>query len=652
MIRLITLAGLAILGIAAGAAAAAEDLAAREERAFLAAAERAAASVVSIDTVGGLERVGQVLIGSGSTSGVIVSSDGFIVSSAFGFVQQPSSILVSLPNGTRVPARLVATDHNRMLVLLKVQVDEPLRVPDAVPLGEVQVGAWAVAVGRTFDHNRPNVSVGIVSARDRIWGKAIQTDAKISPVNYGGALADVRGRVLGVLVPLAPDRTGDLAGVEWYDSGIGFAVPLIDVLGLLPRLKEGKDLYPGLVGVRFKGDDMYADPPVLASVRPNSPAAKAGLKADDEILEVAGEAVQRRVEVTREIQRRYAGDTLPVAVLRGTERVDVDVVLAEKLDPYRRPFLGVLAVREPPGDESDAGSAGVTVRYVYPDSPADKAGIKTGDRLMKINGQPIQNRDGLLAQVAALAVGKQVELELRRGGEALPVGVELGTEPTTVPKQLPPARTTLAEFSGIRPPTGVFELKSPDFPNDCVVYVPERYDPRVAYGVVVWLHGAGGFDNDKLVRRWKDLCARDDLILVAPKSADPARWTAAEAPFVAEMLRRVGDDYHTDPARVVAHGFQTGGSLALLVAVQQRQRVRGVAAVHALLAGPLPENDPDARLDFYVVTGEGTKAAQAVEPLRQRLFTVVLSQQKPPARYLNDDELGELLRWIDSLDKI
>ena len=83
---------------------------------------------------------------------------------------------------------------------------------------------WAA---RSTAH-KPNISVGIVSAVNRIWGKAIQTDAKISPTNYGGPLVDIAGRVLGVLVPLSPMATDELAGVEWYDSGIGFAVPLDD----------------------------------------------------------------------------------------------------------------------------------------------------------------------------------------------------------------------------------------------------------------------------------------------------------------------------------------------------------------------------------------------------------------------------------------
>ena len=70
----------------------------------------------------------------------------------------------------------------------------------------------------------------------------MQTDAAVSPNNYGGPLVDIRGRVLGVLVPLSPQRPTRSGRLEWYDSGIGFAVPAEHIQQVLPRLKEGKDL--------------------------------------------------------------------------------------------------------------------------------------------------------------------------------------------------------------------------------------------------------------------------------------------------------------------------------------------------------------------------------------------------------------------------
>ena len=89
--------------------------------------------MVRIETVGGLEQVEGVLFGTGPTTGLIVDPKGYVISSAFNFQNRPSSILVRLPDGTRKPARLVATDFNRMLVLLKIEVDHPLPVPEIVP---------------------------------------------------------------------------------------------------------------------------------------------------------------------------------------------------------------------------------------------------------------------------------------------------------------------------------------------------------------------------------------------------------------------------------------------------------------------------------------------------------------------------------------
>ncbi len=108
----------------------------------------------------------------------------------------------------------------------------------------MRVGQWAIAVGRTFESAQPNMAVGILSAVDRIWGKAIQTDAAVSPNNYGGPLVDIRGRVMGILVPLSPDADGGVAGMEWYDSGIGFAIPMEHIPQVLPRLEKGEDLHP------------------------------------------------------------------------------------------------------------------------------------------------------------------------------------------------------------------------------------------------------------------------------------------------------------------------------------------------------------------------------------------------------------------------
>src|SRR4051812_4608282 len=186
--RSIVFAG--VLGLAA-CCGGQDSLQDQEERAIRAAVDAVAPAVLKIETIGGLERVGRVLVSTGPTTGLAVSEDGFIISSAFNFVQQPSSILVTLPSGKRAAAQIVARDRSRMLVLLKVNASETLAVAKPAPKNEVTVGQWAIAVGRTYDQPEPNLSVGVVSATNRIWSTAIQTDAKISPANYGGPLIDI-----------------------------------------------------------------------------------------------------------------------------------------------------------------------------------------------------------------------------------------------------------------------------------------------------------------------------------------------------------------------------------------------------------------------------------------------------------------------------
>ena len=199
------------LAMTSAAWAAEGSLEASEETAFKQATALADPSIVRIETVGGLEQLDEVLLGTGPTSGVVVSSDGFIISSSFNFVGKPSSILVTLSDGRRLAAKLIANDRLRLLTLLHVDVDG-LTPAKAAPRDQIQVGQWALALGRTLDNSTPSLSVGIVSAVNRVWGKAIQTDAKTSPVNYGGALVDVEGRVMGIITPLSPTGGSESAG--------------------------------------------------------------------------------------------------------------------------------------------------------------------------------------------------------------------------------------------------------------------------------------------------------------------------------------------------------------------------------------------------------------------------------------------------------
>lgn len=633
----------------AGLSIAADDVAGLEEQAMKAAVQQVQPSVVRIETFGGLESVGNVLVGTGPTTGLVVSSDGYIVSSAFNFIQKPTSILVTLPSGKRVPAEIVGRDRSRMIVLLKVAAEESLTVPQQVPRSEMTVGQWAIAVGKTLAPDSVTMSVGILSAKDRIWGKAIQTDAKVSPTNYGGPLVDIRGRVLGVLVPLSPQGKSEVAGAEWYDSGIGFAVPLEDIRQGLDKLKAGDDLLPGLLGVALKGRDIYADEVVIAACPANGPAAKAGLKPDDKIIEVDGTTIARQAQLRHVLGRRYAGETVDVVVLRGEQRIQVDIELIDRLDPYAHPFLGILPMRK---------SANLRVRFVFPDSPAAKAGLVRGDVISAIDDYKIADAESLRERILAFDPGQQVTVKFSREGTAKQVPLTLGTMPTKVPESLPAAMENKPEPVEANASRGVVEIKIPEEANECIAYIPQSYQPGLSSGLVVWLGTPGEFDKDKLVARWKKLCDADNVILLAPQSADAKTWQPTEADFVRKTIEDVRDKYNIDENRIVLYGYQGGGSMAYLTGFEQRDIVRGIATVDAIVPPRTrpPENDPANRLALFNARSEKSRLAKRIDAeikrLKEMKYPVTVHDLGSSVRDLNANELAKLLRWLDTLDRI
>jgi S1-C subfamily serine protease/predicted esterase len=435
----------------------AQDLNEEIEKALKEAARQVAPSIVAIETSGGAETLGSgpnaVIRGRGPTTGVVVSDDGYIVTSAFNFANKPSAVFVAIPGEKeRRVARIIANDHSRMLTLIKVDASG-LRVPRPVPKSEIRIGQWAMALGRTVDPNPnhpPSASVGIISALNRIWGKAIQTDAKVSPANYGGPLIDIEGRVFGILVPANPFAEGDTAGVEWYDSGIGFAIPFEDVLTVLPRLKEGKDLRKGILGITAASRDLYGAPARIAMVAPDSAAAKAGLQPGDEIIEIDGKPIRNQAQMQHALGPKYVGDVISIKVRRGKEEQRFEnIVLTGPMTAQAIAWLGILPKRDDP-------ELGLAIRYVFPDSPAAKAKLKPGDRILQVGPaqlvgptptpgaptpplQAFTGREFLLRVLAFQLPGSSVRLQVKRQDAEKPeeITVQLAPMRSSIPDDLP-----------------------------------------------------------------------------------------------------------------------------------------------------------------------------------------------------------------------
>ena len=613
------------------------------------AVEQITPSMVQIDTVGGHERVGKLLVGTGPTTGLIVDPNGYIVSSAFNFIQQPSSILVTLPDGHRYPASIQARDYSRMLVLLKVDVPDPLSVPTAVSRDEMQVGQWAIAVGKTFP-GPPTRSVGILSAKNRIWSKAIQTDAKVSPNNYGGPLIDLEGQVLGILVPLSPQGRSEIAGNEWYDSGIGFAIPLTDVMDVLERWKTGEDLHPGIMGISLIGKDIFMSAAKIAACLPNSPATRAGLQSEDVIVKIDNQPIKRQVQLKHALGRKYAGEDVSVVALRNGSLIETSVTLTDTIEPYQHPFLGILPRR----DRHDQ----LVVRHVFDDSPAQQAGIQLEDVLVQIGNRTVRSAPDCWEAFAAWGSKLEVPLTLERQGDRLEILATLDTLPNDLIDTPPPSVPTDSPIED-RPQVGVIEITVPEFSNKCIAYVPQNYAPTRRYGVVTWLQNPGkSLQQDVLVDHWKEYCHQHDLILLAPQPADNERWHPMEMNMVRKVIDQLTVRYQVDDARVAVIGEEVGGTMAWLFAFSTLDRVRGVAVTDAPLPSRVrpPATDPLRRFSICMNLSASSKVKQRVmsnvDQLKRLQYPVTLQQLEKSADKPANDNTRNLIRWINLLDRI
>lgn len=690
-----------LLGIASPLSAQQPDLEDLHEQALKAAVRKVAPCIVQIQTSGGTDiiasgpRGSQVRKGVGPTTGVLISADGYVVSSAFNFANKPSSIDVAVPGRKRFVAKVVATDTTRMIALLKLELDEKdaknFPTPTAAPKKDIRIGATTIALGRALDPDvsrPPSVSEGIISAVERIWGKALQTDAKVSPANYGGPLVDLEGRVMGILVPASPHAEGETAGIEWYDSGIGFAIPLEDILAALPRLKQGQDLKKGVLGIQAKGQDRYGTVPEIASVAPGSAAAKVGMKPGDIVKEVDGKKVANMAQVLHALGTKYEGDSISIKLQRGKEEINhQNLVLGSTATSLPTPFLGILPMRDDP-------ELGVEVRYVYPKGPADTAGIKAGDRIMKIGPPamgpmlPIMGRDQLMLALAQQAPGSEVRVEVVRqeGKKTETLTVKLAEMPDSVPDRLPEkstmkkALTPHKAMAGQPPtpdekkgdekkeapkkkekaPTGLLKRTNDTKDKHYWLFVPEEYKPEESYALLIWLHPAGrskDTDIDDFRESWEDYCAKNHIILAGPKAENDTGWVASDADFIQQVVEAVESQYTIDKQRVLVHGMGLGGQMGFYLGFHNRDTFRGVATTGAVLANQVKEKLPAQPLSFYIVAGGKDPLAKSIAESKTKLVEgkyPVVHREIPSmgAQYLDLDTLEELVRWIDSLDRL
>lgn len=274
------------------------------------------------------------LIRSGGT-GVVIGAEGYVLTCDH-VVDEGDEVLVGLADGRTLTGRVIGRDAVGDIALVKVETRTPLT---AAPLGDsrqLQAGDPVLAMGNPFglarDDHAPAVSMGIVSALHRahgggpekVYGDAIQVDASVNPGNSGGPLFDLDGRLVGI-----NGRISIRGGLR-HNVGVGFAIPIHQVVAVLPDLRAGKDVQRGWLGLRFQTASNEAGGAIVDSVTPGGPAARAGVRPQDRIASVNGEAIELPLRFKNAISLLPAGSLVKLGIVRGEAKLTLEATLAPR----------------------------------------------------------------------------------------------------------------------------------------------------------------------------------------------------------------------------------------------------------------------------------------------------------------------------------
>lgn len=564
-----------------------EDFFLSEAKAVSAAVAKVESSVVQIEVIGVTETAAGEIAADAPTAGTVIDAGGYILASSVVTARPAASILVVLPDGTRLPAEVVAEDKGRELVMLKVASDQPLNALDWKPAEEVIVGQYAIAVGRLRPDGPAARSVGIVSALSRLEGRALQTDARISPPFYGGPLVNIHGELIGIVVPAMPEAggTGDKSG--WYDSGIAFVAPAKQIAQRLEKMKQGESIQPGRLGIVAGSSDPLADGTKISAVRIGSPAAQVELQPADEILSINDVPVSRHSQIKEVLGPLDAGSPVKIEVMREGNRLVVEPTLVAEIPPFNPQSIGVLL-------KADSDQAAIAA--TFPRSPAAIAGLQKDDVVTRLEKFAITTADDLRNRVMTLTPGREVELEVQRGEEKQVVRLTPASIAGAWPIALPelPGEVDVSHWKAT-------EVTLPDVANKAAMLAPEE-GTEAALGLLVAFAKPGTEDLIQWLEDWKDVAPKGRVIVVVISSQDAQRWNPDEADLASRVVAMIKNRYSIQPHAIALTGEGPGGTLALLAAFTDLGTFTGVT-VRADIRPPaiqLRENEPDRPLHLMI----------------------------------------------------
>ncbi len=304
-----------------------------EESTVVRVVQKARPAVVNISVTSQVPTPFGLFPREGQGSGVIVRSDGLVLTNNH-VIQDAQEITVTLLSGQTLRGRVLGADRFSDIAVVKVDSPRPLPAVELGSSNALQVGQMAIAIGNPFGLGS-TVTVGVISALNRSIQASpdftvenlVQTDAAINPGNSGGALLDSAGRLIGI-------NTAIIQGAQ----GIGFAIPIDHARLIRDQIvARGRVIRPAL-GVQMLGQidpdtarayNLPVNHGVVVSPVTGSPAERAGIKAYDIVVAIDGQKIETQNDLRRELFRKKPGDTVKVEVVREGKRLTFSVTLIE-----------------------------------------------------------------------------------------------------------------------------------------------------------------------------------------------------------------------------------------------------------------------------------------------------------------------------------
>lgn len=370
----------------------------------------------------------------GSGSGIIISSDGYILTN-FHVINEARDLHIVLYDHREFPAEYIGGDPTTDVAVLKIKAED-LPVAYMGNSDQIEIGEWVLAVGNPLNFSS-TITAGIISAVGRDINiideeyrieNFIQTDAVINPGNSGGALVNLNGELIGINTAIAT-KTG-------FNQGYGFAIPVNLAIKVTNDIVKYGYVKRGLLGINIGQVNSstaramgWSKPKgvFIQEVRKDYPAEKAGLQQGDIILSVNGEEVNAPNELQMKIASNHPGTKVNLNVWRNDRENKFEVVLAEAPVSDTKSFLSVeeddiqyenlgLKVRDLNQAEKDylESNHGVLVERVYTGSPAQYAGLFQGDVILSVDEQKINSRSDIEKIIKEAPSGMVLKMQIRR----------------------------------------------------------------------------------------------------------------------------------------------------------------------------------------------------------------------------------------------